>query len=45
LAPYRILPHRKAINAGLEFIVVANAEQSTTPSEVGEAAAATGPVD
>ena len=45
LAHYRILRHRKAINAGLEFIGGANAEQSTTPSEVGEAAAATGPVD
>lgn len=45
LAHYRILRHRKAINAGLEFIGGTNAEQSTKPSEVGEAAAVTGPVD
>jgi pimeloyl-ACP methyl ester carboxylesterase len=45
LAHYRILRHRPAINAGLDFIGRANAERSTTPSEVRDAAAASGPVD
>jgi hypothetical protein len=44
-AHYRILRHRPAINAGLEFIRRTSAEQSLKPSEVGEAAAASGPVD
>ncbi|MGO4443288.1 alpha/beta fold hydrolase [Mycobacterium sp. 2YAF39] len=45
LAHYRILRHRPAINAGLEFVARASAERSTTPSEVGGAAAAPGPDD
>jgi pimeloyl-ACP methyl ester carboxylesterase len=48
LAHYRILRHRPAINASVDFIGGANAEQSTAPteagSEVGPAAAASGPV-
>ena len=45
LAHYRILRHRAAINAGLEFIGRANAEQATTPTEIGETAAAASPAD
>jgi hypothetical protein len=45
LAHYRVLRHRPAINAAIEFIGSANAERSTEPSEVGEAAAASSPVD
>lgn len=50
LAHYRILRHRPAINAGLDFIGRASAEQSTTPSEVGQgvgdaAAARSDPAD
>ena len=45
LAHYRILRHRAAINAGLEFIGRANAEQATTPTETGETAAAASPAD
>jgi pimeloyl-ACP methyl ester carboxylesterase len=45
LAHYRILRHRPAINASLDFIGRANAEQSTKPSDVRDAAAAIAPVD
>ena len=40
LAHYRILRHRAAINAGLEFIGRVSDEQATTPTGVGDAAAA-----
>ena len=42
LAHYRILRHRPAINAGLEFIGRANAEQPAGPSDVGDAAVVSG---
>jgi hypothetical protein len=45
LAHYRILRHRPAIDAGLDFIGRVSDEQSTTTSEVGEAAAVTSPVE
>jgi pimeloyl-ACP methyl ester carboxylesterase len=45
LAHYRILRHRPAINAVLEFLGRANAEQPTVPSDVGGPAAASGRVD
>ena len=43
LAHYRILRHRPAINAGLEFVGRVNAEQSTEP-EIG-AAVVRNPID
>jgi pimeloyl-ACP methyl ester carboxylesterase len=45
LAHYRILRHRKAIDAGLEFVGRLNAEQATMPTETGETAAAASPAD
>ena len=45
LAHYRILRHRPAINAGLDFIGRVSDEPSTTTSGVGGAAAVTSPVE
>jgi pimeloyl-ACP methyl ester carboxylesterase len=45
LAHYRILRHRPAINAALDFLGRANAEQPTGPSEVDGAAAVSGRAD
>jgi hypothetical protein len=45
LAHYRILRHRAAINAGIDFIGRANAEQATTPTEAAETAVTANPAD